>query len=91
MTSEGITGIAAGVLTGIASLPQLIKLVKERNGEDISPIMLIVLISGLSLWVYYGVLKEDLPIIITNAFSAFINTLILILRQVYGKAPVKVA
>lgn len=85
MTTESIIGIVAGVLTGIASLPQLIKLIREKKGKDISPMMLIVLVSGLSLWAYYGILKEDWPIIITNAFSALVNLLILILRQVYRK------
>lgn len=85
MTTESIIGIAAGVLTGIAALPQLIKLIREKDGDDLSPMMLIVLISGLSLWACYGVLKKDWPIIVTNAFSALVNILILILRQVYKK------
>lgn len=83
MTTEHIVGIVAGVLTGIAALPQLIKLIKEKDGTQISAVMLLVLISGLVSWLVYGIMREDWPIIITNAFSAVVNTVILILRQVY--------
>lgn len=83
MTIESIIGGAAGILTGIAALPQLIKLIKEKDGKDLSPMMLIVLICGLSLWACYGIMKKDWPIIITNVFSSLVNITILILRQVY--------
>lgn len=66
-------------------LPQLFKLIKEKKAEAISPVMLIVLISGVSLWAYYGILKTDWPIIITNVFACLVNVTLLILRQVYRK------
>jgi MtN3 and saliva related transmembrane protein len=37
------------------------------------------------LWTWYGVMLNDLPIIVTNAFSLVVNTTILILRQVYSR------
>jgi MtN3 and saliva related transmembrane protein len=83
MQIEQIIGISAGVLTSTSMLPQLIKLIKEKKADAISPVMLIVLISGLSLWAYYGFLRNDLPIIITNLFAWIVNLSLLILRQVY--------
>jgi MtN3 and saliva related transmembrane protein len=74
-----IVGIAAGVCTSSALLPQLIKLVKTRKAEDISLIYLMILFAGLALWIWYGVLRDDPPIIFTNAFSLLLNILILIL------------
>jgi MtN3 and saliva related transmembrane protein len=85
MQIEEIIGIAAGVLTSTSMLPQLAKLIKEKKAEAISPAMLIVLICGLSLWAYYGFLKNDLPIIITNLFAWLVNVTLLILRQIYRK------
>ena len=85
MHLEQVIGIAAGVLTSTSMLPQLIKLVREKKAEAISPAMLIVLISGLSLWAYYGFLRNDLPIIITNIFAWLVNVTLLILRQIYRK------
>jgi MtN3 and saliva related transmembrane protein len=85
MQTEQIIGIAAGVLTSTSMLPQLAKLVKEKKADAISPVMLIILIGGLSLWTVYGIFKNDWPIIITNAFAWVINVVLLTLRQVYKK------
>ncbi len=83
MNIENIVGIAAGICTGTSLLPQLIKMVKEKKATDISVPMLIILLAGLVLWIWYGIIKEDWPIIITNGFSLTVNILILILRRVY--------
>ena len=72
---ELIIGILAGSLTSISLLPQLIKLLKEKKSDDISIAMLLVLLAGVCLWVVYGIMKEDLPIIITNCFSVLVNLL----------------
>ena len=80
MSPITIIGIGASVLTGISMLPQLIKLLKEKEANDISVIMLITLISGLTLWIWYGIKKEDWIIIISNGVSVLINALVLILR-----------
>jgi MtN3 and saliva related transmembrane protein len=66
-------------------LPQLIKLIKNKRAEDISLFYLIILLCGLALWITYGVLKDDLPIILTNSFSLVLNVLTLILGAHYKK------
>lgn len=70
---ENIVGSAAGILTSVSMLPQLIKVLREKNVEDLSAGMLIVLISGLSLWVWYGIMKGEWPIILSNAFAVLVN------------------
>ena len=70
-------GIAAGVLTSVSMLPQLIKIIKEKKAGDVSVVMLLVLIGGLALWTVYGFMKEDWPIIITNSFSFLLNCVVL--------------
>ncbi|MEO5684876.1 MAG: SemiSWEET transporter [Chitinophagaceae bacterium] len=66
-------GIGAGVLTGISLVPQLVKIIREKKAEAISFPMLFTLMLGLAMWTWYGVRKEDLPIIITNSFSIITN------------------
>ena len=78
-------GIAAGVCTSISLLPQIIKVIKEKKTEDISLFYLIVLLCGLGLWTYYGLLKDDLPIIATNIFSMALNITMIILGVIYKK------
>jgi MtN3 and saliva related transmembrane protein len=78
-------GIGAGICTGISMLPQLIKIIKEKKADDISYLMLIVLMLGLCGWTWYGIIKTDYPIIITNCFSLLVNLLILIFTIRYKR------
>ncbi|MGZ8556953.1 MAG: SemiSWEET family sugar transporter [Chitinophagaceae bacterium] len=80
-----VIGIIAGICTAISLLPQLIKIIKEKKAEDISYFMLFILLAGLAGWVWYGVLKEDYPIIITNSFSFLTNTAIIFLTIKFKK------
>jgi MtN3 and saliva related transmembrane protein len=66
-------------------LPQLIKLLREKKAEDISLFFLIVLFIGLGFWIWYGFLRHDMPIIITNAFSIIVNVAIIILGVKYKR------
>ena len=73
-----ILGIVAGILTSVAMLPQLIKVLKEKNVEDISWLMSAILITGLSLWVWFGILKEEWSIILSNGFAVLVNVVLLL-------------
>lgn len=83
MQIEAVIGTVAGVFTSTSLLPQLIKIIKEKKVEDLSIAMFVSLMIGLSLWIIYGVLRKDLPIIITNGFSVSLNILILFFRFKY--------
>lgn len=72
-----LVGIIASVLSAVSMGPQLIKVLKERDAENVSILTLCVLIAGLSLWIWYGVLIKDLIIIISNAFSVLLNLVLL--------------
>lgn len=76
-------GIGAGICTGISLVPQLYKIIKEKKAENISYFMLMILITGLAGWVWYGIRKKDLPIIVTNGFSILINLLTIIFSARY--------
>lgn len=81
--NENILGIIAGLLTSGSMIPQLVKVIKEKNADDLSWGMLVVLIAGVSLWTWYGFLKDELPIILTNAFSVVVNVTLLIYCLIY--------
>lgn len=80
-----IIGIVAGILTATSLIPQLVKIIKEKKADDVSPMMLIILLAGLGLWATYGFMIEDWPIIITNCFSFLLNTAVLFCRYKYSK------
>jgi len=68
-TFATVVGLAAAVCTTGANLPQLKKAWTTGQTDDISMHMLWVLASGLALWVTYGVLQNDIVIILANAIS----------------------
>ena len=86
MNSESwtqIIGLAAGVCTAVSLLPQLIKIIREKRAEQLSLFYLFTLLLGLGLWIAYGLLRSDLPIIVTNIASASLNIAVIILSVKY--------
>lgn len=82
---ETIIGTIAGILTSISMVPQLIKVVKNKDVENISWRMITILLCGVSLWVVYGIMKMEWPIILSNAFSVLVNTILLICYLIYKR------
>jgi MtN3 and saliva related transmembrane protein len=80
-----IVGLIAGICTSISLLPQLFKLLKHKKAEDISIFYLALLFVGLAMWIWYGILREDTPILVTNGFSLIINGIIIVLGVKYKK------
>ena len=78
-----IIGVIASLFTGLSMLPQLIKIIKDKKAKDISMLMLAVLFIGVGSWIYYGILKKDLIIILSNSFSFLINTALIFLTFKY--------
>ena len=72
-----IVGILSSVLTAISMIPQLVKVIKEKDAENVSILMLFVLLTGLGMWIYYGVLIKDPIIMISNSFSVLLNLVLL--------------
>ena len=68
-TFATVVGLAAAVCTTGANLPQLKKAWTTGQTDDISMNMLLVMASGLALWVAYGVLQNDFVIMLANAIS----------------------
>ena len=75
-----ILGYFAALLTTIANFPQTYKIIKTKSTKDISVMTYLILTIGCGLWLVYGILKSDIPLIIANAISTTICILILILK-----------
>lgn len=78
-----ILGLTAGVFTTAAVTPQIWKAWKTKEVDDVSPGMFYVLITGLALWVIYGVITSDIPIIATNGVAFCLNAFMLFLIYRY--------
>lgn len=73
-------GLTAGVISTIAFLPQLIKTWRSRSAQDLSWSMLIILCTGITLWLLYGIVISDLPVIASNAVLLCLVSVILVLK-----------
>lgn len=84
MDTFTIIGLAAGFCTTVAFLPQALKTWRTKTAKDLSLGMYLILCTGVALWLTYGILISDLPIILTNAV-----TLVLALSILYFKLTFK--
>jgi MtN3 and saliva related transmembrane protein len=78
-----ILGLVAGALTTIAFLPQMFQIWRTKSARDVSYVMLIVFMSGLFLWLIYGIILGALPVILANGVTLFFNLIILWLKIKY--------
>jgi MtN3 and saliva related transmembrane protein len=78
-----ILGYIAGFFTTISFLPQVIKTWKTKSTKDISLIMFILFVLGISLWFVYGLMEKSLPIIIANALTGAMGLMILYFKIRY--------
>jgi MtN3 and saliva related transmembrane protein len=62
-----LLGLAAGTISSITFLPQVIRIWKTRSAKDLSLSMLSLLILGVSMWLAYGIIVKDVAIIYTNS------------------------
>ncbi len=78
-----IVGMIAAFLSTVSSLPQVIKTIKLKETKDISFWMWAFLAAGIFLWLIYGLLRTDLPIILANGISLFLVSIVLGLKIKY--------
>lgn len=84
MDFVSILGLSAGFLTTIASLPQIIRTLKLKHTKDISLMMYLLIFFGVFLWLLYGILLGDMPLILANSVSLALILVILVLKFKYG-------
>ncbi len=82
-------GGSAALLTTIAFLPQAYKSYKTRDLSGISLPMYSILTLGVALWMIYGILIGDWPLIVSNSITLCSSIVILSLKilQVKNGAP----
>ena len=69
-------GIVADVLTTASIVPQLVKILREKKQITSPYPMPLIFITGLLLWIFYHTMKNDLPLIVNNAFSMVVSFII---------------
>jgi MtN3 and saliva related transmembrane protein len=85
MTAIQILGLAAGTITSITFLPQVIQIWKTKSAKDLSLQMLLLLILGVSMWLTYGILVLDAAIIYTNSMVLTMSFIMLYFKWRFNK------
>ncbi len=83
MENTTILGLLAGTLTTFSFLPQVIKTWKTKSTKDISLGMFVTFCAGVFLWLLYGIVIHDLPVIITNFVTLILASSILWMKLKY--------
>ena len=76
-------GMVAGTLTSVAAIPQLVKTLRTRHARDISIWQPLLLAVGVALWLIYGMLIHDTPLILANIVPLICNLMLTILKVRY--------
>jgi MtN3 and saliva related transmembrane protein len=84
MPNVELLGYAAGTLTTIAFVPQVLKVLKTRSTADISLGMFVIFTAGVILWEIYGLLLGSWPIIVANLVTLVLSGTILALKLRHG-------
>jgi len=78
-----LIGILATIFAVSSTVPQIIKGIMSKKMDDVS-----VLIAGLSLWVSYGIAKNDAVIAWGNSIGVSLNVMLLLLKMKYSRNPI---
>ena len=77
-------GVGAALCSMASFLPQVVKIIRERDASAVSLRMYIVTVTGFALWTAYGVALKSWPLIASNAISLGLSALILGLKLRYS-------
>jgi MtN3 and saliva related transmembrane protein len=65
-------------------VPQALRAVRTRQTKDISLLTFLMLVIGILLWLTYGLLIGDLPLILSNTITLVLASAILATKLRYG-------
>jgi len=80
MNTIQVLGLVAGSLTTAAFLPQVIKTWKSRSAKDLSLGMFSLFCLGVMLWLIYGIMVRDIPVIVANLLTLLLATTLLFFK-----------
>lgn len=83
MPTIEIIGLIAATLTTTAFIPQVYKAMKQKSTADISLTMYLALLTGLVLWLIYGIHHGSLAIILANSVTGLLVLIMIVLKVKY--------
>ncbi len=76
-------GYFAGFLTVCSFVPQVVRTWRSRQTGDLSLGMFALLVGASSLWIVYGAVTSDWPVILTNTGMVAMNGALIVAKLRY--------
>ena len=87
MSAITLLGFVAGGLTTLSFIPQVLKTWRSRRCDDLSWALLLSFASGVLLWIVYGALVREAPVVVANAVTlALISMIVSMKLRFAGKS-----
>ncbi|OUV62014.1 MAG: hypothetical protein CBC79_06905 [Gammaproteobacteria bacterium TMED119] len=80
-----IVGLIAASFTTFAFVPQVFKIWKNSNASGVSISMYVIMLIGISIWLYYGLLIKSVAVITANIVSGLLQLFIIIFTLINRK------
>ena len=80
MDLEIIIGIIGAILSSVSFLPQVVKIWKTKSADDLSMPTILLLSGNAAAWLTYGIIKDAMPLTITNAIMLTMLLLIVFFK-----------
>lgn len=78
-------GLFGALLSSITFVPQVVKAWKTKSVGDLSIWMIFILLGNVSTWLFYGVVKNDIAIIVANTIILLLSLLMLYFKLYFKK------
>ena len=86
-----IIGSLAALASTISFAPQAWKIIRTGKTADISIVMYAITVAAFALWLTYGILQEQWPLVASNGICLILSGFILGMTLVSGATRKKVA
>jgi MtN3 and saliva related transmembrane protein len=90
MNTLDFLGMAAGCISSITFLPQVIKTWQTKSAADISLLMFTFATISVIMWLVYGIMLGNIPIIFTNAMVLLFSLIMLYFKFKFRKRAVTI-
>lgn len=74
-----MVGTVAAICSVTSFTPQAWKIIRERSTEGLSAAMYVLTCTGFALWTTFGILKQEVTIIVPNTICLLLSGFILVL------------
>lgn len=77
---ELVLGYGAAFLSTVSFAPQAWKVIRSRKTQDISLGMYLLTVAAFALWLAFGILKQEWPLVLSNGICLALSGFILMMK-----------